>query len=253
MLIDTHLVYTSRTAPKISQLIIATKANDAQNAFTSVANSLNENSTVMFLQNGFGFVDFEKLTKSHPHLQFLVSNTNVGANFNHDTLYECSNGGTFNISLINGDKMNENSLQVLNKLSSLDGISVTQMDYQEFYQVCLLKLVANSCINAFATIHKCTNGQILQINRELVDCILNECCDVLNLEKTCTKRYVYDIIEKTQGNYNSTYTDIYKLGKSASKTEIKYINGYIIQKGVENNVPTPINRRVFDDFYNVFQ
>ncbi|TIB98165.1 hypothetical protein E3Q18_02177 [Wallemia mellicola] len=245
-------VHTAESIPPIQQLIIATKASDALPALESVRDKLKEDSSVLFLQNGLGYLNHSKLKTFNQ--QLLISNTNIAATLVNGKLIESSNGGTFNVTTYTPSQaLTKNSEGLLHTLASLNGIDVKMVDNKDFLNTAHLKLVANCSINALGSIHNCKNGDVYQLNKDLVEGVINEASTVLCLDEKSTRDYVLNVLQSTKDNYNSTHRDIYQRGKRASETEIEYINGHILREADLRGINTPYNRYIYDDFMCKFK
>lgn len=213
---------------------------------------LNKDASVLFLQNGLGYLNHARL-KTYSQ-QLLISNTNIAATFKDGTLLEMSNGGTFNVTpYIPTNSLSRNSNHLLNTLSQLDNIQVNMVDNKKFLDTAHLKLVANCAINALATLHNCTNGEVYKLEGEMVEGVIQECSRVLGLDESTTRDYVMRVFQSTKENYNSTHRDIYQRGKRAAQTEVDYINGHILREANLRGINTPHNQRLYDEFMCKFQ
>lgn len=134
---------------------------------------------------------------------------------------------------------------------SAEGITIAQ----------LRKLVVNAVINPLTTILKCENGKILcntpkteqSLQRsKLVQRLVEEIGPIVRsqLPKTTVTKdkfsnkdlldAVYGVAEMTRKNTSSMLQDTL----AGRKTEIDYINGYIIAKGKDISLNCPINQEL---------
>jgi 2-dehydropantoate 2-reductase len=120
-------------------------------------------------------------------------------------------------------------------------------------EVQLQKLAVNAIINPLSTIFNCFNGELFksQSIAVLIQVLLQEISAVLcaimtakgaeplsSLSKEGLDKTVADIGAKTAKNISSMRQDVL----AGRKTEIDYINGYIIARGVTFGVECPVNR-----------
>ncbi|TIB33410.1 hypothetical protein E3P86_02988 [Wallemia ichthyophaga] len=146
----------SRNNP-IKKLVVATKANDALNSLETIHPLLAPDASILFLQNGLGFLEPKAINKYSQ--QILISNLSMAAAFQDGILTEASNGGTLNVTAYNSNQqLNNNSNSLLSTLSQLDGIKVHILDTPTFQHTAHLKLTANCAINALATLQNCRNA-----------------------------------------------------------------------------------------------
>lgn len=235
----------------IKKLVVATKANDALNSLETIHPLLAPDASILFLQNGLGFLEPKAINKYSQ--QILISNLSMAAAFQDGILTEASNGGTLNVTAYNSNQqLNNNSNSLLSTLSQLDGIKVHILDTPTFQHTAHLKLTANCAINALATLQNCRNGELIHFN-ELVHSIVDECCTVLDLDHHSTHLYTKNIINTTALNYNSTHTDIHQRRKPATHTEVEFLNGYIINQARIKGISTPNNQRLYDEFMHKFK
>ncbi|WVQ63938.1 uncharacterized protein L199_002095 [Kwoniella botswanensis] len=136
------------------------------------------------------------------------------------------------------------------------------LPYEDLNHALLLKLVVNAAVNPLTAIlgrGQMTNGKLKEIpyGINIVDQIVKESSDILlkylNLESADPmylemfgyenlKKIVYDTIEATRLNTTSMAVDV----REKRKTEIDYINGYLVKMGEELGCKTDINRMICD-------
>lgn len=116
------------------------------------------------------------------------------------------------------------------------------------------KLAINCAINGLATLAKQANGALLDDQyREPIQKICEEVSLVANhtfrlqghpysMQPEALLASVYTTLEQTRNNTNSMLQDI----QAKRKTEIEYLNGFIIKKGQEYHIPTPTNLELYE-------
>lgn len=106
------------------------------------------------------------------------------------------------------------------------------------------KLIINCAYNAISAIADLTYGQMVQVDgtTELMTSVVRECVAVAG---ACRITLPADIVAKTlavaaamPGQYSSTAQDL----KRGKPTEIDFLNGYVVRKGAELGIATPMNR-----------
>lgn len=108
------------------------------------------------------------------------------------------------------------------------------------------KLAVNCVINPLTVFYNCTNGELAE-HREEIDVLSNEVAAVMEREGQHISRewlidYVMDVIRSTAGNTSSMLQDI----RAQRRTEIDYINGYVIRRARAQGLSTPENNRLFE-------
>ncbi|RTE86009.1 MULTISPECIES: ketopantoate reductase family protein [Gammaproteobacteria] len=112
------------------------------------------------------------------------------------------------------------------------------------------KLAMNCAINPLAAGEKLLNGALLNPKyKPMIEGVCSEIAQVIavelpqsDLNSEALVASVYKTIEHTQENANSMLQDI----NNNRATEIDFLNGYVIKKGQEHNIPTPFNQELFN-------
>jgi 2-dehydropantoate 2-reductase len=131
----------------------------------------------------------------------------------------------------------------------------------EFLQAQLQKLAINAIINPLTVIFDCFNGELFHSTaiRVLIQAIISELSTVIraiitsrneNLDPAVLARFspenlekvVSDVGAKTAKNVSSMRQDV----RAGRKTEIDYINGYIIAQGAHYGIECPQNSKLVD-------
>jgi 2-dehydropantoate 2-reductase len=107
------------------------------------------------------------------------------------------------------------------------------------------KLITNAALNAISAVARATYGEIVAIpeSRETVGQLVNECVAVARAARVALPdvdfaQMVWRFAEKVGQIYSSTAQDLDR-GK---RTEIDSLNGFVVRRGAELGVPTPINQ-----------
>jgi len=108
------------------------------------------------------------------------------------------------------------------------------------------KLAANCVINPLTVLHNCTNGELVAY-REEIEALSNEVATVMEREGQHISRewliyYVMDVIRNTAGNTSSMLQDI----RAQRRTEIDYINGYVVRRARAQGLAVPENSRLYE-------
>ena len=107
------------------------------------------------------------------------------------------------------------------------------------------KLILNAALNAISAVTHATYGEVVAVPelRETIRQLVNECVAVaragdVGLPEVDFVEMVLSFGEKAQDVYSSTAQDL----KRGKRTEIDALNGYIVRRGLELGVPTPLNQ-----------
>ncbi|MTD27120.1 2-dehydropantoate 2-reductase [Erwinia sorbitola] len=108
------------------------------------------------------------------------------------------------------------------------------------------KLAVNCVINPLSVFYNCTNGELAE-HRQEIEALSNEVAAVMEREGQHTSRewlidYVLEVIRSTAGNTSSMLQDI----RAQRRTEIDYINGYVIRRGRAQGISSPENSRLYE-------
>ena len=108
------------------------------------------------------------------------------------------------------------------------------------------KLAVNCVINPLTVFYDCTNGELAE-HRPEIEALSNEVAAVMEREGQHTSRewlidYVLEVIRSTAGNTSSMLQDI----RAQRRTEIDYINGYVIRRARAQGITTPENSRLYE-------
>lgn len=107
-----------------------------------------------------------------------------------------------------------------------------------------VKLITNCAYNALSAVAQLPYGRLFKIDgvTEVVRGVVHECMEVASALGIAVPKNIGEIVLALAGSmpdqYSSTAQDLAR-GK---KTEIDYLNGYVVRKGEEFSIPTPINR-----------
>ena len=110
------------------------------------------------------------------------------------------------------------------------------------------KLIVNAAINPTTALLGVPNGYLLRTPHivPIIECVVGEAVNVAEKLKIKLPRdpfkAVWETIEATKANKSSMLQDI----EARRKTEIEYINGVIVKKGVEVGVPVPCNYTLYN-------
>jgi len=106
------------------------------------------------------------------------------------------------------------------------------------------KLIVNCAYNALSAITQLPYGKLVQgagIPKVMFD-VVEECLAVARAAGVTVTGNLHEGVERIArtmpGQFSSTAQDLAR-GK---KTEIDHLNGYVVRKGEDLGIPTPVNR-----------
>jgi len=243
----------------ITNLIVCVKATQTVTAIRSIANRLNRNSNILFLQNGAGMI--EELNRnlfpdplSRPnYLTGVISHgvtLNAPFDITHTGFSATSVGPVPRDSKKIEDIPTSQSRYLLDVLPQSQILNATSYSYTDILQIQLEKLTVNAFCNPICALHDAKNEFLFtvpEMRRSLLEEIsqvvlalpelkgvpgVEERFSVERLEST-----VNMIIEKTAQTICSMVWDL----RAGRETEIKFINGSWSRMGRSTGVKTPIN------------
>ena len=223
---------------KPNLLILTVKSYDTEPAILQAKKIINENTTILSLQNGLDNID--KIQQYISYKKIIAGVTTHGAFFSKPGFIIHSGKGTTILGELNGKK----TKRIINIVNCFNKSGIESKYSKYVIKEIWYKAVINSSINPLTTIFECKNGYILKnpILENLVDKICEESSNIARvngidiiykkaLEKT------KDIIKRTSENYSSMAQSLNKDGR----TEIASINGKLVEIGKKQNVKTMLN------------
>jgi 2-dehydropantoate 2-reductase len=231
--------FPSNSKP-IYNLLLATKAPDACKAVSSIVERLDANAHIVILCNGALAVQEElaQLGLSDGIRVHLASTTH-GAyrEESEDELYHVVHAGV-------GKTFIENHPS-LARLWDQSGLVAQSVDSDKMTRLLWHKLAANCVINPLTALLHCENGQLLneRMYQKMAKPLLQELLQVAQ-QNTDTvsfdelESFVLNVITDTAHNKSSMLQDIIR----QKPTEIEYLNGYIVRKGIQLGVDVTANQ-----------
>lgn len=231
----------------IQKVIIPTKAYDALNAFKSIQSKLTDDAVIILCHNGLGTV--ELIT---PHLSanqhLIVSTTTHGSYKNGNEITHTGLGTTYL-----GTTNQTSEIKAKSIAAELNRV-LAPVHYSPDLQIILWKKLAVNCvINPLTAIYQIKNGvlaeqkyasEISQILKEWHKVAL---CNDIPVSLTEMHDGVYDVIRNTAQNNSSMFSDI----QAKRKTEIQYINGFLVKAAQNAKIDTPVNHALVNKVLEV--
>jgi 2-dehydropantoate 2-reductase len=230
---DTHNL--SSTSRKISNIWLTTKAFDAKTALRGIESQFSPSGVHVYMLCNGALGLREELECIWPRISWSYVSTTHGA------VYDSEDNGAYHVTHAGLGRtyvsQSDSSLVGLLDRAGLNAELTDNMDMTLWY-----KLAANCVINPGTALWKCRNGDLpSQTNfPDFCDQILEEIvsvCPLSQLNMTVLRQYVHQVIADTKLNKSSMLQDI----ESGRKTEVDYLNGYIVKKGMELGIRTPAN------------
>lgn len=147
------------------------------------------------------------------------------------------------------------SLAAWTPLFDRAGLQAHTLTHSEMQRQLWCKLAANCLINPLTALHQCTNGQVMHLDEwnDLLQAVPAEVANVAALvlqqedeAETADDKRLRDfceyVVTSTADNRSSMLQDV----RAGRRTEIDYLNGYIVRLGEEKGVAVPANRDLYD-------
>ena len=229
-----------RSVTDITLLLVTTKAGDTLSAMEGWLPHIAEDTPVVLFQNGLG--SQQAVAGRWPGRPILAASTTEGANRPEpDVLVHAGTGDTWVGPLT--DSASATAESVVQQLAQ-SGLQVHTENniVQRLWQ----KLVVNAGINGFTALLDCPNGAIVDapLYRQTIDELCIEIAALLQADTgeratpQALRERIEAIAKSTASNTSSMRADV----NAGRKTEIDFINGYLVQCGQRHGIATPVNQ-----------
>lgn len=225
----------------IEKLLLATKSIDAMSALSSIAFALQQQATILLLQNGME--SQQQIATAYPQARVYCAVTTEGAYCPEPFTVTHAGRGTTAVGALNdAAKYASQSLLAALPSSKLDIHKVDTIE-QKLWE----KLAINCAINGLTAIYGCTNGELNTIAQAKAR-MARICQEVEAVAKTqgielCDSfAHACQVIDSTALNRSSMLQDV----ENQRRTEMPDINGFICQLAEQYQIPCPENRHVRD-------
>lgn len=240
--VPAETISTRNKVTSIRHLLLTTKAQDAVPALKGILDSIDE-TRIIILCNGAMAVQEEiqeaLLAEGKESVSITLASTTHGAyrEDSNDDLYHVTHAGI-------GKTFVEDDAD-LAQLWDQSGLFATTVASSEMKTILWQKLAANCTINPLTAILDCPNGQLPgePLFQQMATPILQEIDAVASNERLGfekLKSSVDQVIAETLDNKSSMHQDIHH----GRPTEIDYLNGYVVKKGNELGIDTPVNMEI---------
>ncbi|EHE6947446.1 2-dehydropantoate 2-reductase [Vibrio cholerae] len=229
-------------------LLITVKAWQVEAALQPLLPHLNRETILLFMHNGMGAV--EAISESLTHFPVLLATTTHGAlkttlNQVSHTGFGQTQVGTFNALGARCDF-----------IADVFNHALAPVTWNpEIQQALWRKLAVNCAINPLTAIHQCANGALVAPEfTPLITAILDEVTAVMQAEAIsgeaeALRDGVYQVIQATAANLSSMHQDVFH----RRPTEIDFITGYVVRKGEQHGIATPVNSELYQQIKTLEQ
>jgi len=221
-------------------LLIATKAHQTLNAIGLAGARLGADTRVLLLQNGMGIA--ERVTGQCPGQPLYCGVTTDGAYCPEPfTVVHAGRGRT----QIGAFRHTGDPQIIIDQLpaSHLDIAPCGDIEARQWQ-----KLAMNCAVNGLTAIYRCRNGELLeQVEaRSRIAMLCKEIKQVgtaLGYGAWVEDLYqkIESVLQATAANYNSMYQDF----TQCRRTEIDYLNGYLLQQAQQLGISCPENEKLY--------
>jgi len=239
-------------------ILIATKVNALESVSDEIESLMKDDSVIVSLQNGMCEEYLADRFGSHRVIGCVVC---WGATVHQPGVLEKTSEGGFTIGSLGG--INANHYQLVKEILNT---TVPVIETDNIYGYLFSKLIINSCITTLGAISGLTLGKMLakrKIRNIFID-VICESVKVANAKGITIEKYAGKINFYDFANKNDFFAQFkkhmiikmvglkYRKLKSSSlqsletgrKTEIDYLNGYIVRKASELNLEVPLNNKL---------
>ncbi|WP_231703338.1 2-dehydropantoate 2-reductase [Halopseudomonas pelagia] len=216
----------------IDILILATKAYSAQSALHSVAQRLQQNASILMLQNGMG--SQQAASRTFVQQQVLYASVTDGAWMPAPRHVIWAGQGQTQI----GDPSGADCPQWL---KHIDQQTINWQWHTDILAVLWQKLAVNCAINPYTALYDCDNGQVPTRAGAQFPRLIDELHSLLerqgaNVTRAELGNYIDQVITRTAVNSSSMRQDIH----ARRRTEISYITGYACEVAHQAGLATPL-------------
>jgi len=219
-------------------LILTVKSYDTENAIKQAKLIMNEDTTILSLQNGLDNINkIEKIVKRE---KIIAGVTTHGVLFSKPGCIEHTGLGRTILGELDG----ETTDRLKHVIDVFNNAGIKTSSSSNILKDIWVKAIINSSINPLTTIFQCKNAYLLEnpVLEKIIESICIESTAVANktgikLNSQDMYEKTWDVIYKTAENYSSMFQS-FKKGKN---TEIDSINGRIVDIGKNYDVDTSLN------------
>lgn len=229
---------SSYQGPSPEVALVCVKSYDTERAGHALAQSISSDTLVFTLQNGVG--NIEQLAHHVPRDQLFACTTSLGANLLRPGHVHHAGEGETHVGDLSGEGLEQ--AEALARLLSAARLPTTAT--ANIHSLVWSKLAVNVGINALTALLRVRNGRLLGLERAvpLMERAVAECLQVASASGIILcddeiQRRVKEVARRTSSNRSSMLMDVL----NERPTEIDAINGAVVRRGHELDVPVPVN------------
>ncbi len=232
-----NIVETGCNLPPCDLFIVFVKNVNTFEAMKDNLSSIDKNTSVLTLQNGYGSVDI--ISKFVDKEQIFVGTCKHNSlNLGNGNIVHSASGPT-NIGTYFGDKKKLQEIVSCFNQCGLEAYEVENVNYVIFE-----KLILNACTNALSALYNTTFKSLLDdpYAFDIVKNIIKEGIEVVkNLGVNLDLNKEVEILKKIFGNSNDGKSSMCQDISAKRMTEVDFINGALCTLGDQYNIDTPYN------------
>ena len=236
-------VFPHETTSAVDLVIVFTKAMQTESMIHSCQQLIGEHTMVLTLQNGLG--NIETLEKYVPKDRLIAGVTTFGTELLKPGTIQALGTGIVQIMQVDGKESKE--IQAIADAMNEAGLNV---EISPNALISIWNKVAFNCVlNTLCTLMKNTVGSVGSYSQieKVIDDIVSEIILVAEKENiTLNKQQITNMIitvfdPNMSGNHLPSMLQDMENGRP---TEIDYLNGAIVKKAEEHQIPVPTNRLI---------
>lgn len=212
-------------------VLVCVKSADTENAGRELAPALGTDTVILSLQNGVDNAERLSIVTGRPVVSAVVY---VGVDMAAPGRVGYHGGGRL---LIGPSPQSEVVAAALTQAGIPTTVSATVQ------QALWAKLTINCAYNALSAVAQIPYASMMSVNgaKEVIEQVVSECQTVAHACNVTLPanmlQQVLDVAVLMPDQKSSTAQDLFR----GRPTEIDFLNGYVVQKGRELNIPTPTN------------
>lgn len=231
----------------IDYLLCCTKAYDIVPLLRSLKARISPNTIIILIHNGVGVLD--ELREQLPQLRIISGITTLGAYAEQAYTINGFLGGSLYLGETRG-RFSVSEVQLITHAFKKAALTCQWLD--NIYPLIWEKFAINCSINLLTALFSCKNGSLLK-HEDLLKQVLAEVVAVFNADNIqCSlddlSLKVTATLQNTAGNYSSMCQDIRK----QRRTELHYLNAYLVRRAQQLSIDTPVNSSLLNDFFTRF-
>ncbi len=225
--------------PNIDLVLVTTKSYQIKSALAPYIKQL-QHCPIILLHNGMGAIETLNLASQQP---ILLATTSHGALRQDAHTTRHTGLGKTMIGIAQGISVHDAKIITAVLAHALPPVTYCTDINQALWQ----KLAINCAINALTAINNCRNGELAQQEYQAtINGVLSEISQLtqrLKIELNLQQLHdgVTEVIALTATNFSSMQQDI----KHQRRSEIEYINGYVVRQAKALNLNAPFNEQLY--------